>query len=65
MPDKAMICIDCKGTFVLKEGEEKWYTGMGYTPPKRCKDCRKKRKAEREKKGVAAGSAGAAKPAEK
>ena len=51
MPDKTIKCVDCKQDFTFTEGEQDFYAEREYTDPKRCKDCREKRKAEKGKKG--------------
>jgi len=45
-------CIekDCDNTFLIEEGEAKFYTDKNMCLPKRCKDCRIKRRNEREEK---------------
>ena len=45
-------CKDCGQVFVLDRGQLRWYSNMGYPLPKRCPDCRMKRKEakKREKK---------------
>jgi len=58
MPDRELVCMTCKQKFVLRAGEEKWFEGQGYQPPKRCRACRKKRKAERDERAVAAAKKG-------
>lgn len=40
-------CIDCGKSFTISESERSWYKEMGFEEPKRCKDCRKKRKGDR------------------
>jgi len=47
MPDQQIMCGDCRQTFVWSEGEQKFYADSNFTPPKRCKPCRDKRKAQR------------------
>ena len=45
--DRTLSCSDCQASFVFTAGEQKFYQEKGYsTPPKRCEDCRLKRKAE-------------------
>ena len=46
-------CQDCKTDFEFSDGEQAFYKEKGFTPPKRCKDCRQKNKErlEREKNG--------------
>lgn len=42
--DLEFYCKDCNDPFTFSEGEQKFYTEHGYTPPKRCKSCRLKKK---------------------
>lgn len=49
--DRVCTCADCGEQYVLTVGEQKWYAEKGYPEPKRCKDCRAKRKAEKESRG--------------
>ena len=50
LKDKTIICKDCKNEFVFTVGEQQFYAEKGFTnEPVRCADCRKKRKAERNK----------------
>ena len=42
-------CVDCKREFTLKGEEISWFESMNLELPKRCKTCRKRRKAERRK----------------
>ena len=44
MSDQALICQDCGAEFVFAEGEQAWFAQKGYQPPKRCQECRKKKK---------------------
>ena len=46
MPDKAIECCDCREEFVFSDGEQKFFKQKGFTEPRRCAPCRKKRKAE-------------------
>lgn len=43
------VCVDCKREFTLKGEEISWFESMNLELPKRCKTCRKRRKAERRK----------------
>ena len=43
----AATCKDCGRPFTLTEGEVKRYEGKGFPLPKRCKECRKKRREGR------------------
>jgi hypothetical protein len=40
----SITCKVCGKPFVLDRPEIRWYSRMGYPLPKRCKECRKKRK---------------------
>lgn len=42
-----IVCADCRNKFLFEEGEQKFYKMRGLTPPKRCPDCRSKRKHQR------------------
>ena len=50
--DKELTCKDCNTQFIFTAGEQAFYasktdkqTGEPFTEPKRCPDCRKKKKA--------------------
>jgi len=48
MPDKPIICNDCKDEFLFTEREQEFYKEKGFdNEPKRCPSCRKKRKQRR------------------
>lgn len=48
-------CKTCGKVFAMDRREILWYSNMGYPLPKRCPDCRKKRKEMKElEKRVAA-----------
>ena len=40
-------CCDCHGPFVISPGEQEFYAGKGFVLPKRCPDCRRKKKLAR------------------
>jgi hypothetical protein len=48
--EKELTCVerDCGKTFTITESEERFYTDKGYYLPKRCADCRARRKREKE-----------------
>ncbi|MDO8726067.1 MAG: zinc-ribbon domain containing protein [Candidatus Methanoperedens sp.] len=46
MKDKNIKCIDCHKDFIFTASEHQFYEEKGYDAPKRCNDCRSKRKAE-------------------
>lgn len=46
--DKTLVCKDCGQEFVFTAGEQAFYKEKGLdNEPKRCKECRDKRKALR------------------
>ena len=48
MQDKIIICKDCGEEFVFSVSEQEFYAQKGLEhDPVRCKECREKRKAER------------------
>jgi len=50
MPGKKLTCSDCKQEFYYDEREATFFKQKGWDDPKRCKDCRKSKKLEREAK---------------
>jgi CxxC-x17-CxxC domain-containing protein len=50
--DKSLSCIDCGGEFIFTRNEQAFYAERGFTnEPKRCKNCRDKRKGSRDSGG--------------
>lgn len=47
---KLLKCKDCGKYFIMSDSEEYWFTSRDMTPPKRCINCRNKRKKERAEK---------------
>lgn len=48
MQDKTLICKDCGEEFIFTVGEQEFYKEKGFeNEPQRCKECRQKRKSER------------------
>ena len=46
--DKRLVCQDCGNEFVFTAGEQEFYKEKGLdNEPKRCKECRNRRKATR------------------
>ena len=41
-----IICVDCGGQYELTEENKKFFLDKGLMLPKRCKECRAKRKAQ-------------------
>ena len=39
MPDKTIICANCKTPFVWTVGEQRFYEQKRHDPPRRCKAC--------------------------
>ncbi len=49
MADKTLVCEDCGKEFIFTEGEQEFYKEKGFeNEPKRCPDCRKARKHQRQ-----------------
>lgn len=51
MPDNVEVkqCKDCGRDWEITESEKQRFIQKGYEIPKRCKECRAKRKAEKER----------------
>src|SRR5258707_14793206 len=50
--DKSLNCADCGQEFVFTKNEQAFYAERGFTnEPKRCKNCRDKRKTARDGNG--------------
>jgi NAD-dependent SIR2 family protein deacetylase len=47
MADKQITCVDCGQKFNFSEGEQEFFQQKGMSEPKRCKECRQAKKAER------------------
>ena len=45
-----MDCVDCGDGFLFSKGEQKFYQAQELEVPKRCPECREKRKIEKEAK---------------
>ncbi|MBU1089462.1 zinc-ribbon domain containing protein [Patescibacteria group bacterium] len=43
--DKTLTCEECGKDFIFTAGEQEFYEEKGFTPPKRCPDCRAAKKA--------------------
>lgn len=50
MEDIKLQCVGCKKEFVFPVHEQKFFEKQGFTPPKRCRACRSKRRQEKEEK---------------
>lgn len=40
-------CKDCKAQFIVSKGEQDFYKQKGFPLPRRCKECRGKRREEK------------------
>jgi len=47
MEDKELICADCGNSFNFAVRDQEFYQSKGYSQPKRCKNCREKRKQQK------------------
>ncbi|HIT21770.1 MAG TPA: zinc-ribbon domain-containing protein [Candidatus Scybalousia intestinigallinarum] len=46
--DKTIKCLDCGKEFIFSARDQEFYAEKGFNnEPKRCKECREKRKIER------------------
>ena len=46
--DQTRTCVDCRREFVWTAGEQEYFHEKGFAdPPKRCKECRQAKKAQR------------------
>ena len=46
--DKSIQCADCGATFTFSASEQEFFASKGFTnEPKRCPECRRTRKSER------------------
>jgi len=44
LKDKILVCLDCKSEFVWCVGEQRYYLGRDLSEPRRCSECRLRRK---------------------
>jgi len=44
LPDKTIACIDCGTRFVFSEADQARHKELGYKTPKRCLECREKKR---------------------
>ena len=51
LTDTTCYCHTCGGEFLFSAGEQAFFAEKGFLPPKNCKPCRDKRKAERANMG--------------
>ena len=45
--DQTLTCVDCGQDFTFSASEQEFFAEKGFTPPKRCKDCRQAKKEQR------------------
>jgi hypothetical protein len=59
MPDKTLVCKDCRTEFIFSEGEQAFYKEKGFeNEPQRCPECRRARKMQRRNDMGSAGRTG-------
>jgi hypothetical protein len=51
MSEQRLTCADCGREFTFGEREQEFYREKGFSPPKRCKDCRQAKKEQRGERG--------------
>jgi len=57
--DKMIACVDCSQEFVHSAEDQARYAERGFTnEPKRCRECRQKRKAQGSGRGAGGGPGG-------
>ena len=44
LQDKLLRCLECGGDFVFTAGEQRYFLSKGLSTPKRCPECRKRRR---------------------
>lgn len=51
--DVVLVCVErrCGMEFTWSVRDQEFYARQGYDPPKRCPECRQRRKAERGRQG--------------
>ena len=48
MSDTSRFCIDCGRKFIWSQDQQRYYRERRWNPPKRCLDCRSRRRCERQ-----------------
>jgi hypothetical protein len=43
MRDEAIICKQCEAPFIFTNAEQERFLALGYDPPKRCPECRRRK----------------------
>ncbi|MGH7250134.1 MAG: zinc-ribbon domain containing protein [Minisyncoccia bacterium] len=49
--DRELECVDCHNSFTFGTGEQEFFNKKGLSDPKRCVDCRRKKKLQKENTG--------------
>lgn len=42
--NKSLLCVDCGAQFLFSTGEQRYFLSKGLSTPKRCPECRQKRR---------------------
>ena len=50
--DRSMVCVECGETFAFSADDQRYHLEKGYTEPKRCPNCRRNRRAQRDQGGT-------------
>lgn len=48
--DKELQCVECAARFGFSADDQEFYSGKGYSEPKRCPQCRANRKANSQRR---------------
>ncbi len=48
--DQTLTCVDCQQSFTFSAKDQDFFAEKGFSTPKRCKNCRDAKKAERDNK---------------
>ena len=46
LADRTITCINCSKPFTFTSGEQDYYKTMKFSDPKRCKECREKKREQ-------------------
>jgi hypothetical protein len=46
-----LTCADCGREYAFSAEEQRFFREKGYSPPKRCRDCRRGKKEQRRERG--------------
>ena len=49
--NQQLQCVECGATFEFSAEDQEFYAKKGYSAPKRCPECRAKRKAQNNNRG--------------